>query len=1328
MYPCIDQSNLYVKAYVVRRSERCLCCLDKSSFGKTEALRVRMALLKAVGCMIVLLAVYYSLEKQGYTESLNMFFEEWMDAKLSHAREKRAIIMNQTDFVIEVTVSLSDPDQLKTVLDTFTLPIQISGSSEITNIKTTTVCSPDVAGYQCRCEENFAWSYDNCISQQPCDSIIGNTCGCIKSLPDDGQYCQLNTSQPAPTTPSVITTIVTTTPSLPPLEPVEYDLSLELRIPVASVPSNFIDLFRNFLINLDYPQLITKSLSVTKVNFTTGCYPNSTRGLFCQCEEQYGWSCDQCNTYGTCSNTTSATCSCINSIPSNKQFCQPLTSITPCPPPTAMSTPMTTTPMPTTPMTTTQMPTTPMPTTPMTTTPMPTTPMTTTPMTTTPAPVTMTTTPLITTPPIMTTTPMDTTTTTTEEMTFSFTIDMDFQPEFNVSTNQVYINISNTIQKQCAASISGFKAVTRLNLRSGSTIVEYTVTASAFNDAEINALQSGIFGDLKDTYPIIFDSTEPLTFEPTTVFSGENVIVTCGRQVENLNLDSLTAEWTRDGITIIEDSLHTVSINNGEAKLTVSKAFDTDSGVYECKLKQGLATFRQKSNRKFTIQETPLIQVSPITSTIECSVGKVVSVQCSVQSPYTVEIIGTTAAGSNSVNHRFSIQNCPSSEITFTCQEETHDQFKRTITLKFTDTFDCRNDPVFGNGTDGDVAEVPCKPDEAGEQTAVCSGTEGKWVNQQSNCILKAVQDLLDQSQDLTSQSLPGFLERLSGVTLNSTTAVVESANNINAIVQILDNVAAVSSSSQITVSKNSMQDVLFAVGVLTTDEARSSWDNLNNNKTSPVTRSGVESASSTLLRSVETITNSLTNDSFTINTPFILLNKTAITGTFNEDFDSAVVVDIPDGGSNNITVITFASMDNVLPPRVENNSTIKFINGRVVLLQSSNTINNVSFTFDITNDTLGKPQCVFWNFSLFDGLGGWDDEGCELVSNVNETVTCNCNHLTSFSILMSPNSPDDPVLDIISYIGVGISMASLVICLIIEAVIWRKIRRNNTSYLRHVSIVNIAVSLLIANIWFIIGAAISDADTENPPACTAATFFIHLFYLALFFWMLASGLLLLYRTVNVFDHGLTKKSMLAIGFSLGYGAPLIIATITIAVTASKDEYIRGEGVCWLNWDESRALLAFVIPALLIVVINLLILIVVIYKMLRRRAVSTQADDRHVLLVIIRSLAVLTPFFGITWGLGVGILTNPNNRGIHISFAFFNSLQGFFILVFGTLLDKKVRSELAPKSASSSATKTTSAGNSSSSGLGFFRNLRRGGRDGYNLSSNLSDTPNSIST
>uniref|UniRef100_A0A3Q2GNX7 Adhesion G protein-coupled receptor F7 n=1 Tax=Cyprinodon variegatus TaxID=28743 RepID=A0A3Q2GNX7_CYPVA len=335
-------------------------------------------------------------------------------------------------------------------------------------------------------------------------------------------------------------------------------------------------------------------------------------------------------------------------------------------------------------------------------------------------------------------------------------------------------------------------------------------------------------------------------------------------------------------------------------------------------------------------------------------------------------------------------------------------------------------------------------------------------------------------------------------------------------------------------------------------------------------------------------------------------------------------------------------------------------INGRVALIQPESNLTNISIAFDVLNETLGNPKCVFWDFDLFDGLGGWSEDGCSFVMSENGSVTCNCDHTTSFSILMSPSSYSDPPLEYITYIGVGISMGSLIICLIIEGIVWRKIRTNRTSYLRHVSIVNIAVSLLIADIWFIIGAAIS--KTKNAPACTAATFFIHFFYLAMFFWMLASALLLLYLTVNVFDGGLSKASMLAIGFSLGYGAPLIIATITIAVTAPSKEYIQNNNACWLNWYKSKALLGFVIPALLIVAVNLIILIVVIFKIVWRRygENAAQAGEKHVLLVIARSLAVLTPFFGITWGLGVGIMASPKNRGIHITFALFNSLQVIF--------------------------------------------------------------------
>ncbi|XP_030577879.1 adhesion G protein-coupled receptor F5-like [Archocentrus centrarchus] len=786
------------------------------------------------------------------------------------------------------------------------------------------------------------------------------------------------------------------------------------------------------------------------------------------------------------------------------------------------------------------------------------------------------------------------------------------------------------------------------------------------------------------------------------------------------------ATWSRDGSPIFEDGVHSISNNQTNSVLTVSTFITADKGEYECRLKRKKddSFYRQRSNGILTLNEKPVIRVEPIQKFLKC--GETQILTCSVNNNYTINFKDTDVKGQTKISYTYK-NDAACRNRTIICQSTSYPDFSATITLIILkELSNTCNNTIFGETPNSFMAIAPCKVNEDGQQTALCS--TGQYENEQNTCILRPIKDLLDQSQFLTATTLPVFLEQLKSVTVNFTNEVAQSPPNIKAIVKILSNVANRSSLLDISISRNSMENILITADALTLSQTKPSWNRLNiNDAINIYNNSKAESVSSSFVQSLETVTRRLVNDTLNINTASIQLNQTTFTNTFDAVFNSSVAIEIEAGGENKtITTIIFDTLDNVLPARDQDNSSFNFINGRVALVQSSGDINNISLTFDILNSTLGNPECVFWNFSLFDGLGGWDNEGCEVVLNINETgtVTCSCNHLTSFSILMSPNSPKKLYLDIITYIGVGLSMGSLVICLIIEALIWRKIRRNETSYLRHVSIVNIAVSLLIANIWFIIGAAISDADVKNPPACTAATFFIHFFYLALFFWMLASALLLLYRTTNVFGGGLSKASMLAIGFILGYGAPLIIATITIAATAPDNGYIRENTICWLNWEKSKALLAFVIPALLIVVINLIILVVMVYKIVRRRvgANAAQADERHVLKVIAKSLAVLTPFFGITWGLGVGILANPENEGIHIAFAFFNSLQGFFILVFGTLLDKKVRSEMAAWSQTSRSTRSgsrsTSAGNSSSV-FALLRNWRRG-RDVYNISSNSS--------
>lgn len=144
-------------------------------------------------------------------------------------------LSNFTEHDFQFVITFSDLESLQRILSNISFPIAINNTVEITSIETTTgrtrlgvlifwqtlllcissysgniikplycadgfsylttVCSPNITGYQCVCEENFAWSYNNCITYGVCDAIAGDTCGCINGLPADGQFCQSNSSQ-----------------------------------------------------------------------------------------------------------------------------------------------------------------------------------------------------------------------------------------------------------------------------------------------------------------------------------------------------------------------------------------------------------------------------------------------------------------------------------------------------------------------------------------------------------------------------------------------------------------------------------------------------------------------------------------------------------------------------------------------------------------------------------------------------------------------------------------------------------------------------------------------------------------------------------------------------------------------------------------------------------------------------------------------------------------------------------------------------------------------------------------------------------------------------
>lgn len=77
----------------------------------------------------------------------------------------------------------------------------------------------------------------------------------------------------------------------------------------------------------------------------------------------------------------------------------------------------------------------------------------------------------------------------------------------------------------------------------------------------------------------LFEELTPLQFEPSEVFFGKSVTVTCGPPPADLNFGPETkAEWSLNGAIIHNDELHSFQTSNGVATLTISNFFATDNG------------------------------------------------------------------------------------------------------------------------------------------------------------------------------------------------------------------------------------------------------------------------------------------------------------------------------------------------------------------------------------------------------------------------------------------------------------------------------------------------------------------------------------------------------------------------------------------------------------------------------------------------------------------------------------------------------------------------------------------------------------------------------
>ncbi|KAE8279681.1 Adhesion G-protein coupled receptor G2 [Larimichthys crocea] len=364
----------------------------------------------------------------------------------------------------------------------------------------------------------------------------------------------------------------------------------------------------------------------------------------------------------------------------------------------------------------------------------------------------------------------------------------------------------------------------------------------------------------------------------------------------------------------------------------------------------------------------------------------------------------------------------------------------------------------------------------------------------------------------------------------------------------------------------------------------------------------------------------------------------------------------------------------------LDNQTSVSPILGSSVAnLSISNLSENISFTirninFPQKNYTV---SCVFWNFSLHDGLGGWSSNGCSVINTTSEETTCSCNHLTSFAILLdlSRDGLQDrqqvQILTFITYIGCGLSAVFLAVTLL-TYLSFEKLLRDIPAKI----LVQLCISLLLLNLLFLLDGWLAIYPATG--LCISTAFFLHYFLLTSFTWAGLEALHMYLSVIRVFTPYLSRYML---KFSLmGWGIPLIVVIVVISVDKDNyglvtyGKYTDGttDDFCWLR-NNIAFYVAVVGYFVLIFALCLLVFIMVMVQLARikRQNPQNQSPNRGV-MTDMRSIAGLVILLGLTWGFAL-FAWGPLYLPFVYLFTIFNTLQGFLVFVFHCAVKENVR-------------------------------------------------------
>ncbi|XP_047142311.1 uncharacterized protein LOC105845287 isoform X1 [Hydra vulgaris] len=363
--------------------------------------------------------------------------------------------------------------------------------------------------------------------------------------------------------------------------------------------------------------------------------------------------------------------------------------------------------------------------------------------------------------------------------------------------------------------------------------------------------------------------------------------------------------------------------------------------------------------------------------------------------------------------------------------------------------------------------------------------------------------------------------------------------------------------------------------------------------------------------------------------------------------------------GKNNSRVYSFAFLKNTF-----------FTQGvdSVILSASINGLNvtyskePIPMTFSSNSNNSGTRVCGFYKTQE----KVWSTEGCNTTSNSSSIISCQCNHLTNFALILDVDqSGNNPLsLQIITWIGCGISIAGLFITIISYST-FRKLRMNLAPKI----LINLCVSLMVTLIIFL---ALVE-QTKPRVLCQAVASILQFFILSTFFWMAVEGINLYRMFVKVFRGSYSSRIFMLKSSAFAWGIPLIF---TIATAAIKPDYLgpatkSDPQICVVRGISFY--FGVLLPVCVVIMGNFFILILVLRgvtakaKLSNNTKVKTQKGYSKIRIALACSVLL-----GTTWIFAILAVGNFRDA-FQWLFCIFNSLQGFFIFFFYTARNSDVK-------------------------------------------------------